>query len=81
MISYLGPPSIPAGLVPGGLVVHCYAVPSGERLYERWADDFEGIAEAQLEVVDLIREGHKLAVRLYCGDSGEPARWPYRLSP
>lgn len=69
---------MPAGLAPDGLVVMVFAMPSGEALYERHAAGCDAVADAQLDVVNLIRAGHRVVVRTYDGDTGEPIkRWPW----
>lgn len=78
-----GPLELDPGLCPDGVVIRCYAVPTGRLLMERrcdvhtplTVDDIEADAEAADRDMDPATEAGTVLVA-YDGDTGDRMVWP-----
>lgn len=75
-----GPPRLAAGLMPGGVIIHVYAVPTARLLLTRLAHDQaeverHAIADAQLADAQLWADDIGVCLVAYDGDTGDRMAW------
>lgn len=77
MIVRPGPASIAAGIVPGGVVIRVYDVPSCVLLLERRAASLDDVARCAVSDAELINAlTTECCLVAYDGDTGERMSWP-----